>query len=1035
MTRWEDALPRFSLERRVTVLVLMLTALVVGTVATLGIPLELIPRGFESPNLTVAVNWRDSPAREVLDKLAIPLEEELATVRGLDTINSESSTGRVRVFLSFKQGTDMDVAYRELRDRILRAKARMPDDIQPVQIFKEDADSLPILLIGVAIDPLVTDSYNLVQREIIRPLARVDGVASVQSQGLQEKEVLIELDRERTEAAGLNIFLIAQELQGDNFSLASGSVRLGEQKLLLRSLSRYDDLEDVRRQYVAPNIRIADIATVRYAEPEQLWRVRVNSKPALAVEVYKEGQANTIEVGERLEKTFAEIIANPKLQGSDVAILLAQHQVIEESIDTLLDSGKLGAILAAAVLLFFLRRLRMTLVVTLSIPLSMVLALTVMYFGGETLNILSLLGLIISVGLLVDNSVVVAENIVRLHREGATPRQACIRGTSEIALAITLATLTTIVVFLPVALVEGRAQFFLLRLAIPLTVSLAASLLVALMLIPLCVYLTLAPKGRRERPLVRRVHAGMDRVLGGAYRATVQPANRAYQRVLGFFLRRRIDLAIALLVLFGVTIAVPAGTLNVVDISEEDQQNFEMSVELPSNWSLEDAEGYFNSVEVVLAQVRQELDLEGYFIVHTASGGRIQGWFPGRDNLSRRAVTELVMERLPKRAGVSLFSGREDRSKQSDKLSEHVVVLSGEDPEVLDHLAERIEDLATKLDGVLGVKRTSDLAPNEVALIVDRQRASRQGLSAQLIAGAVAVGLRGQPLPRLHWDDKVVPVRIRFQEKDRRSLTELGTFTVPREDGAAVQLSALTDVRYLAAAKGIFREDKRIARRITFDLEQGQEQASRERIERLVQGVQLPEGVRLGERTATARLNEDIESLQFAALISILFVYLLMGFLFESFVLPLSIIFTIPLATIGVLWAHFLAGRDLDFLGFIGVILLIGVVVNNGIVFVDYANRLRQLGHDRTEAVLLTARRRFRPIMMTAGSTICGMIPLTVGSPTSIGISYRSFGLTLIGGMLTATLLTLLVVPIFYTLLDDAREALLERLRAALSRR
>lgn len=1028
--KWERLLPRFSLQRRITVVVIMLTALVVGVVATIGIPLELVPRGFDNPQLRVTARWRDAPPREVLDKIAIPLEEELSTVRGLDTISSRSTTGQTQIFLLFKQGADMDVAYRELRDRVLRAEARMPDDIDPVRILKQDESSVPIMVIGVAIDPTVTDPYNLIQREIVRPLARVDGVASVRSQGLQEKEVLIELDRDKTAAAGLNIWLVAQQLASDNFSMASGSVRMADQKLLLRSLARYHDIDEVREQLITPNVRVGDIATVRFAEPEKLWRVRVNSKPALAVEVYKEGQANTIAVGKRLEEAFEDIQANPKLATSDTGVLFAQAAVIQESLSTLLDSGQIGALLAAAVLLFFLRRLRLTLVVTLSIPLSMVIALTAMYFAGETLNILSLLGLIISVGLLVDNSVVVAENIIRHYRAGAERREACINGSAEIALAVILATLTSIVVFLPVALVEGRGQFFLLRLAIPLTVSLAASLVVALIFIPLCVYLTLGDRsGESRNRAVGFVHRVMDNTLGTVYRWTIEPLNKVYSRALAFFLRRRFDLVFIVVTVFAITLSGPAAGLEFVDVSDDDRSDFDVVVQMPSNYTLDDAGEYFGEAEKVLEQVRAELDLEGFFIFHAATFGRMQGWFPGREDLTRAQVTEYVMERLPKRPGVKLFSGRDEMGKESDAVQEHVVIINGENPESLDKVAEEIEDLGKRVKGVVGVKQSADLAPNEVALLVDRGRVGRAGLSPQLIAGAVAIGLRGQPLPRLHWEGKVVPVRIRFRKQDRESLAELADFAIPTDDGKEVQLSSITDVEFLTAPQGIFRQDKRISRRVTFDLAAGEEEDTRDRITEMLASVNLPEGVRFGDRSAATKLDEEVDSLRFAALISVVFVYLLMGFLFESFVLPLSIILTIPLAALGVLWTHYATGRDLDFLGFIGGILLIGVVVNNGIVFVDYCIRLRAEGLERTQAVLLAAKRRFRPIMMTAGSTICGMIPLTLGAPTSIGLSYRSFGLALIGGMVTATVLTLLVVPVFYTLFDDARNAVMDAFR------
>ncbi|MCP4445177.1 MAG: efflux RND transporter permease subunit [Myxococcales bacterium] len=1038
--KWEQALPRFSLNRRIAVTVLMLSALVVGAVATLGIPLELVPRGYQAPQLVVRAAWRDSPPPEVLDKIVLPLEEELSTVRGLDQLNSLSRTGSAELFLSFKQGTNMDVAYREVRDRILQAQPRLPSDLLPVRIRKESSSNLPIMAVGVAIDPKVGDPYNLIQREIVQPLRRVEGVASVASPGLQEKEVLIELDRERTEAAGLNIYLVGLQLQADNFSMASGNIRHGGDKLLLRSVSRFADIEEIRNQFVAPNLRLHNIAKVRLQEPEKRWIVRVNSKPALALQIFKEGQANTIEVSKRLKEAFREIQNNPKLHGSDTGVLFSQGDVISESISTLLDSGKVGALLAALALLFFLRRFRLTLIITLSIPLSLILSLTVIYFAGETLNILSLLGLIISVGLLVDNSVVVAENILRIYADGASRREASIHGAAEIALAIILATLTTIIVFLPVALVEGKGQFFLLRLAIPITVSLAASLVVALIFVPLCVYLTLGSRDTGDEPpsrvqvLTERVHHLMDAVFGFLYHHTLDRLGRFYRRLLAVALRRRLDTVLILLVVFAATMMGPGAGLKIVEISEEDQQGFSIGVELPRNFTLGEASEFFDIIEAELAEAKEKLDMEGYFTFHVASYGELQGWFERGAKTSKSEAAAYVLERLPKRPGVKYFSGTEERGKESENRLEHRVLLTGESSDTLEEASKKLEAEIQMLPGVTGIKRTMDLTPNELALLVNRDKSSRQGVNPEHIAGVVAAGLRGQSLPRFQQDGNEIPVRLRFDRDSADSLAELADFSVPSADGQMRKLSALTEFRYLSSARGIFRQDKRVSRRITIDLAPDADSATRASIDEVVATANLPEGVRWrrGE-DAGLRQDDEVASMKFAAMVSVLFIYLLMGFLFESFILPLSIIFTIPAAAIGVVWAHGVAGRELDFLGFVGVILLIGVVVNNGIVFVDYVRRLRQGGEERSRAILLAAEHRFRPIMMTATTTIGGMIPLTLGEPSSIGISYRSFGLTLMGGMATATALTLLVVPIFYTLLDDASTKAMALARSALS--
>lgn len=1033
-------LTRFSLDRRITVLVLFVTALVVGGVAAIGIPLELIPKGFESPFLGVYVPYRETPAQEVQEKITIPLEEELSSLKGLEGINSFSWVNGCRVWLRFKQGTDMDIAYREVRDRVERARALFPDDVERIYYQKHDGSSIPVAMIGLAVDPDIKDSYNLIQQEVIKPLQRIDGVASVEAQGLEEKEILIELDRSRLEGSGLNIYSLAMELNSDNFTMASGNVQHGSRKLLLRSMARYDSIEALENRLVGRNVRLKDIATITYDEPEKKYRVRVNSRPAFAIVVFKEGQANTMEVSRRIEQMVADAQDNPRLQTTWVATLFNQGEIIDDSLGTLLNSGKIGGLLALGVLFIFLRRFRLTAIIALSIPMSIVIGLTAMYFAGESLNIITLLGLMICVGLLVDNSVVVAENIHRMHSEGLNRRDACIRGAGEIALAIVMATLTTIVVFLPVALVEGQGQFFLLRLAIPIVVSLSASLVVALVFIPLAVYVTLphaTGNSSSDSPgLLRRVHDRLNTVLRVAYDGTFGKLNHGYTHVLGFFLKRRLDLVVGLILLFAVTVGIAFQEVKLTDSQEEERGGFEIDVEFPSNTTLEEAEEWFGKVEKIMEEKKEELDLEGYFIVHRSNWGELEGWFnsPRTNDLKPREATKMVVDLLPIRPGMRIYTGEESEIEEERNESVHGFALQGDDYETLETVAQDLENYLVTVPGVLGLKGSADQPPQELALVIDRQRAQRQGVNPSVLAGVVGYALRGTSLPHYRDHGRDIPVRIRFQEKDRQSLDDLASFMVPTESGAVVPISSVTDSRVVPTYRGIFRRNKRVTRDITLDLEEGTETETRALLNFIVQNTDFPEGITVGADSRRNEQREDQMAMMMAALFSVVFIYLLMGYLFESFILPLSVILTIPLAAIGVGWAHFLTGLDLDFLGLVGAILLIGVVVNNGIVLIDYVNRLRNQGMARREALLFAADRRFRPIMMTALTTIFGMIPLIMGGNNSLGISYTSFGMTLIGGMTTATLMTLLVVPVFYTLFDDARESFGWTLRRVLSR-
>ena len=1029
--RHEHVLPRFSLQRRITVLVLLATTLVVGVISTLGIPLELFPRGYTPPSLNVRAIWSDAPSQEMLDKVSLPLEEELSTVPGLDNIVTFATNGFSRVFLSFKLGTDMDVAYREVRDRVERAKARMPDDVDRVMIHKEDTGAFPVFGIGLAIDPALVDAYDLIQNEIVLPLQRLDGVASVNAQGLEEKEILIELDRKLVAANGLNIYQLGQDLGEDNFTLASGHVLAGGKKLLLRSVAKYPNVEALENRLVGPSVRLKDVATINYQEPEKRYRARIGGQPAIALMVFKEGDANGIDVADRLAVAVEEIRNNPRLELITIEPFLDQGAIIRESLNTLLSSGAIGGILAVMVLFFFLRRCRLTLIITLSIPLSLVLGLTAMYFAGETLNILSLLGLMISVGLLVDNSVVVAENIFRLHRMGLPRRQAAIQGAGQISLAIIMATLTTVIVFLPVSLVEGQGQFFLMRLAIPITVSLVASLLVALVFVPLSVYLTLGKQRTDRRPhgLGERVR----RMLHWLYDRTLEPLNHAYSRLLRFFLRRRFDMLMLILATVALTVAVPFQQVELVDVQDEERGFFEIDVTLPQTTTMEEAEAYFDVVETWLEDNEERLDLDNFFIFHRESSGEVQGWFnrPRTNEMSPRAAIEEVMASLPDKAGVRVFTGQERDSEQTSQ-NVHQLTLFGEDAEQLEDLAEEIEPMFVELPGVLGVKKSGDRPADEIALVVDRDRAQRLNINPEVVAGVVRNSLRGRALPKFYRDGREIPVRVRFQEADRESLDELYNFDVPTMGGEIVSLASVTEAERLDAPKRIFRRDKRVARTITLELEEGQEAVARTAIIKTAARLDLPEGISFGSRNRGLSEQEaNNRAMGFAMLLSIVFIYLLMGFLFESFILPVSIICTILLAAMGVFWTHYIFGYDLDGLGLVGIVLLIGVVVNNGIVLVDYINRLRAAGQSRTEAVVLAAERRFRPIMMTALTTVGGMVPLTISGTTSIGISYTSFGLTLIGGMTFSTFLTLLVVPVAYTAFEDLGKILSQVMRRA----
>ncbi|MGB1726321.1 MAG: efflux RND transporter permease subunit, partial [Limisphaerales bacterium] len=369
--------------------------------------LELFPKGFDGHSLSVRVPWRSAVPQEVMEKIAQPLEDELNTVRGVDSMTASCSSSSASVYLRFKQGTDMDVAYREVRDRLERAKLRFPEDVEYTYIYKMDMSGIPVCMIGMAYDvPPEVDLYDFVNKKIVTPLTRIDGVANVDARGLDEKEIIIEIDKAKSEAYGLDIYTLSRKLRGDNFNLASGNVQDGGKKYLLKSTSTYHTIDQLRNLPISTNVILSDVAVLKYEPEERRYVTRVNSKKAMAITVTKESTANTVAVCDQVVAELERMKQDPELAAFDLHMYVNQGGIVMTQLNTLYTNGKIGAFFAAIVLYLFLRRLRITLIITLAIPLCLFISVAAMYFAGESLNLLTILGLVICVGLLVDNSVV-----------------------------------------------------------------------------------------------------------------------------------------------------------------------------------------------------------------------------------------------------------------------------------------------------------------------------------------------------------------------------------------------------------------------------------------------------------------------------------------------------------------------------------------------------------------------------------------------------------------------------------------------------
>ncbi|RMI17265.1 MAG: efflux RND transporter permease subunit [Calditrichaeota bacterium] len=1017
--------PRLAVKRPVTIVVTLMAILVVGTIAYIQIPIELLPSGYSPPYLGVWIPYRNANPREVEEQIARPVEEQIRTIPGITRVTTYSHGDGCWAWMEFAAGTDMDLAYDQLRDRMERARAILPDDLDRYYLRKFGRNDAPIIFLSVNFPPEVDDPYHYVEQYIKRPIERLDGVANVEIWGADEKAIQILIDQDRVKAYNINLYQVITDLRRDNFALSSGWVYEGEKKFVIRSVARFQNLDDLRNLPInAYGLRLKDIAEVKYEVPQRTWRQRINGRPGLLMGIYKESLANTVALSHKLETLLnQEILQHPALKNAEVNLLFVQGQMIEDSIDNLIDTALWGGLFAILILLFFLRNIRMTLIMLFAIPLSVLISLMVIYFIGWTLNLIVMMGLMISVGMVVDNGIVVLENIYHKRSDGLPPRKASVVGASEVNLAIIMATLTTITVFIPMLLIDdgsGQFKFYMQRVGLPVIFALLGSLFVALVLIPLATAYLAGAKMAPEHALIRRSKA-------------------FYQRLLARALHRRIDMVMIVLLILGGTFWL-MGSVSQVDQQEGNISDIRLIFELPDNFTTEQAEEFFAEVEDTIFAHAREYDVKSIDVGFRRGFGRVRiylnpppkeqwyhavyhavaGWLGIKttDKMKREEVLADLKERLPLKPGVEFRTSWRGASTGGD---EGVVslMLYGDDTEKLAELAEEVERRLRLIEGVISVETDREAGGDEIQISLDRDVVSRNGITPNQVASTLMYAVRGISLPRFQASDREIQMRIQLREEDRENLQQLKNITFMNNRGRPIPLSAIATFQITKGFGQIARENGKTFLAVKAHTPVEDLGRISAQIDALMKNFPLPVGYRWEKGTRFRRLQQQGESFRNALLLAVLFVYLLMAVLFESMVLPLSIMFTIPLSLFGAFLALYITGTPQDIMTGIGIVILVGVVVNNGIVLVDMINRRRWEGMSRTEAILDAGKNRFRPIIMTSFTTIGGLIPMALGTANLFGMPYAPMGRAIIGGMLTSTFLTLLVVPVFYTLFDD----------------
>ncbi|MGY8825907.1 MAG: efflux RND transporter permease subunit [Candidatus Latescibacterota bacterium] len=1018
-------LPRFSVNRPVTVVMILLALLVVGAIAYTRIPLTLFPEGMDYPRLFVWANYPNAGAVEVEKKVVRHLEEAVAQVSSVKGIQSGANRGGGWVRAEFQKDTDLQVAFAEMKDRLERVMPEMPDEIEQLWVRRWDQNDIPILEGAITFGPGVTDPRFLIDTYIDPALRRIDGVGNVEVWGTEGKMVLVELDQSKVRSHDVNIFETVNELRSQNVTVPGGWIIEGGKKIYLRSMGRYESVDELSNTVIDPEhqLKLADVASVQYKPPRKDWVNRIDRQESLGFGIVRAAEANIVHISDEVHATMEELKQHPKLQGMDFVLFWDQGEHVTSSVYNLQASGLWGGMFAAMVLFFFLRAVRMTLIITLAIPLCIMVTITVLYFMGWSLNMATMMGLLLSLGLVVDNAIVIVENIFRKRQEGLDPRRASIEGAGEVGMAVTMATLTTVVVFLPLILMgsNDNMAFWMLRIGFPVIVGLVASLGIALVIIPLAAL---------------KIGSGRDRGELGF----ILWVRRRYENALRWVLTHRID-AFILVVLAMASVQIPMEGMKKTDQQDRNESRMDLAFEMPSGQSLEQAEAFMTSVEDSVMVSKEAYDVRIMRTFFRAGWGRVTmffneekglewyevAWDDLLKNLELREKLHLdykeiekdIKERLYMPPGITLRVNWEN-SQQDARVN---VTLYGEDTQTLIKLAEEVERRMNSIPGLLSVNTDMDQGSTELQLKLDRGQMERLGVSAQMISGNIAYALRGHDINKFHTEDgREVDIRVQLEEFDRKSLQDLRSLTFPTADGREVPLESLANIFVERTLGGIRRDDRQTMLNVVARAPQDDAKELFSQVDVAMQGFDMPRGYRWDKGARYVRIEEQDDSMMFASIMSVTFVFLLMGVLFESFVLPLSVIISIPFSFLGVYWTLYLTDTPQDIMSVIGMVILIGVVVNNAIVLIDLANRLRDEGMDRMDALMEAGRHRFRPILMTTFTTAFGLIPMAVGNSKMVGLAYAPLGRTMMGGLLASTVLTLMLVPLFYTFFDDFRE-------------
>ncbi len=999
-------LPELAVKRPIGTLMALLSVLVLGIIALTRLELAFMPES-EQKRIFVVTEYQNASPKAIERMIIKPIEESLSSMNGLEHMWSNSDSRGGRVNLNFAFNVNMDLARAEIHERLDRIKEELPEDLERIIIAenwnpRETGETIMEARLSSGRD--LSKNYDLLDRKIVKPLERIPGVAVVSLDGVNPREIRVNLDLKKLKLHKINVRDVWQDLAKNNQNTALGLLRSSSTKITLRSLGAFKSIEEISQLPITgSNLRLSDIADISYIEPPLEYGRHLDCNFAIGLNVAKESSANTITITEAVHQRIKEMEDDPELDGIHFLVWQDQGREIKNTLNDLQQTGFIGALLACIVLFLFLRNVSTTLVAVSCIPFSLIVACGVIWLQGKSLNTISLLGLIVGLGMLVDNAVVIMENIDRYQKKGYDGRVAAILGSKEVSIAVMTATLTSIIVFLPMIFSKPTNMNVILQeLGITICITLTASLIISQTLIPLA-----ATKLLKKQTQIRATPI-MDWI------------QKNYEIILGFTLKHRWLAVVSGVGLLLITI-YPVSKMNFNFNASPTEMFVGIGVDFSEAISLEEKEKLISVVEKSLEPYKEEFNVQSIYSWWSDNRSIVRLYMlPGFQNeIEMNKIRKELPNILPKIAGVALKVQDNGPFWLRNSGKRLGVQLSGPDSETLGELAEKAVTLIEDIPGLFDFYTGAEGGQLELHAELDRQRMSGYGIASNQPASAVEMTFRGRTLSRFKGEEGEVQMRLLLGEDQQTQIEDVKNLSISKTDGSEILMDSIANFETKKGPSRINRQNKVSNVGLGARFEEGKrEDYQKQVIDRLKQ-MPLPSGYEWDFngrwRGAEASEAEFILNL----IMALGLIYAVMASLFESMRQAIALMISLPFALAGAFWTLFLFGVDFDQPASVAVLLLLGIVVNNGIVMIEHINLYRRDGWARDKAMIQGGKERLRPIIMTALTTLVGLVPIVIQKPSLGGVYYYSMAYVIMGGLLFSTILTTIFLPATIALVED----------------